>query len=414
MLGKFVTYRSTTEYTVADVLREHWDDYRWKHRVDAGQKKVVNLIMACRTATLGGKVNRCKNCGAWVFTFKSCRNRHCNQCQKFERAKWVEQQKPVQLPITYFHTVFTVDHKLNPLFIANMRVMLELLFEVVVKVLKEFGREKLGCELGVTIALHTWGQKMEYHFHLHCIVTGGGLSLDGQRFIKAKPRYLFDVVELSARYRDELLNQIEKLVNNGRLQLVGAAAGLDFPKIMQELRAKKWEVFTKPFDNPEAVFEYLSRYIHQVAISNHRLVDISDGKVTFTYYDNRERVKPGEKGKEKQLTLSAEEFIRRFLQHFLPKGFVRIRHYGLHHSSARAKKLPRCRQLLGLSPELPEVKELSLMEWLESVLGPEARCCPACGAENSLQFQAEFDNLSWWVVLLLSLVSEPTKQGVSV
>jgi hypothetical protein len=222
-----------------------------------------------------------------------------------------------------------------------------------------------------------------------------------------------EVVELSAAYRDKLLAGIEKLSRQGKLSLSGPAAAVDVPRLLAELRAKKWEVFIKPFSTPETVTEYLSRYVHQVAISNYRLESFEQGQVKFRYYDNRERAEVGEKGKEKVLTLSAEEFIRRFLLHILPHGYKRIRYYGLHHSSARKEKLPRCRALLGLPAALPEVKELSLLEWLAEVLGEEqVDRCPHCGAVGSLCKRAEFERLPWFVALLLNLVSHPTRQGV--
>jgi hypothetical protein len=233
----------------------------------------------------------------------------------------VEQQKMMLLPIGYFHVVFTTDHGLNPLFRQNKVTLYNLLFKVVSEVLQAKAGAELECELGITAVLHTWGQQMEEHVHLHCIVTGGGLALDGRRWVKPKGKgYLVDVVELSAAYQDKLLRGIARLQRRGKLSLTGQAAELDVAGLVQDLREKKWEVFIKPFDNPEAVYEYLSRYMHQVAISNYRLEEISGGWVKFRYYGNRERAEVGEKGKEKVLTLTGEEFILRFLLHVLPSG----------------------------------------------------------------------------------------------
>jgi hypothetical protein len=414
LLGNYITHRSRTELTVADIFRAHWDDYRQQHRVTPEQARVVAAMMACRPPALGGRIDQCNECGALVFRYNSCRDRHCNQCQKYERAKWVEKQQVLQLPIPYFHIVFTTDHALNPLFRQNQRVMYDLLFKVVSEVLQAKAKEELGCELGLSLVLHTWGQQLDEHYHLHGIGTGGGLRLDGQKWVKPKsPAYLVDVVELSAAYRDKLLAGVEKLWRQGQLKLAGAAAEVDVPGLLAELRAKKWEVFIKAFATPEAVTEYLSRYVHQVAISNYRLESLADGLVKFRYYDNRERAETWEKGPEKVLTVTAEEFIRRFLWHILPTGYKRIRYYGLHSSSARSEKLPRCRALLGLSPALPEIPELSLLDWLAQVLGEEAvDSCPHCGAVGSLYKRAEFDQLPWLVVFILSLVNQPTRQGV--
>ncbi len=414
-LGNYITYRSPgTELTVADILREYWAEYKKAYPVSPQQAKVAGSIMVCRTPQLGGRVDQCQKCGAWVFGFKSCRDRHCNQCQKYERAKWVEKQKVMLLPIPYFHIVFTTDHALNPLISQNQRAFYDLLFQTVKESLQKFAAEKLGCELGITMVLHTWGQKLDQHVHIHCIVTGGGLALDGSRWVKLiNERYLFEVKELSAAYRDALLEAIRGQYRKGKWELSGPAAEMDVAGVLAELQAKKWEVFAKPFANPEVVYEYLSRYVHQVAISNYRLVKLEAGKVTFRYYENKERAEAGGKGKEKEMSLPVLEFIRRLMQHVLPLHFHRIRYCGLHSSSARKEKLPRVRKLLGLDKELPEVVELSLMEWLEGILGDDADRCPNCGAKDSLFERSTFDKLPWLVVILLSLCGQPTTQGVS-
>jgi len=396
---------------VADIFREYWAEYKEKYPVTPQQAKVVGSVLACRTPALGGRVDQCQECGAWVFRFNSCRDRHCNQCQKYERAKWVAKQKVMQLPIPYFHIVFTVDHALNPLIRANQRSFYTLLFHTVRDVLQEFAREQLGCQLGITAVLHTWGQKLDEHIHIHCIVTGGGLALDQSRWVRpVSPRYLFEVVELSAAYRDKLLGRIERAYERGKLLL--PKGKLDVAKTITALRAKSWEVFIKPFDDPEAVYEYLSRYVHQVAISNYRLLKLEGGKVTFEYYDNKERAEVGGQGKKKKLTLRVAEFMRRWLSHVLPPDYKRIRYYGLHNSRARAEKLPRCRKLLGLEPELPEVEEPSLEEWLEEILGDEVDKCPQCGAKGSLVERTTFEQLPWLVGLILSLFGQPTTAGV--
>ncbi|MBE7470557.1 MAG: transposase [Anaerolineales bacterium] len=249
-----------------------------------------------------------------MFRYNSCRDRHCNQCQKYERAKWVEQQKVMQLPIPYFHIVFTTDHALNTLFRDHKRAMYDLLFQTASEVLQAKAKAELGCELGITAVLHTWGQQIEEHIHLHCIVTGGGLRLDRQKWVKPKSKhYLLNVVELSAAYRDKLLAGIERLVQRQEMVLADEAAEAALSSLLAELRAKKWEVFIKPFANPDTVTAYLSRYVHPVAISNYRLESMEKGLVRFRYFDNRERAEVGGKGKEKVLTLTGEEFIRRFL-----------------------------------------------------------------------------------------------------
>ncbi len=220
------------------------------------------------------------------------------------------------------------------------------------------------------------------------------------------------MVALSAAYRERLLDGLAELHRRGRLTLTGAAAELDVEAIIAGCRQKAWEVFAKAFDTPEAVYEYLSRYVHQVAISNHRLESLEDGLVTFRYFDNRERAETGEKGPEKKLTLPVFEFIRRFLQHILPEGFVRIRYYGLHHSSARKSKLPQSRALLGLEPALPEPEVPTLLEWLEEMLGEELGQCPHCGATGSMLERARFTEIPWLVGIIVSLFGQPTTAGV--
>ena len=411
LLSNYITYRSSAELTVAEILRRYWADYRQKHRVTAEQARVVGAIMACRTPTLGGRIDQCDECGAMVFRYNSCRDRHCNQCQKYERAKWVAKQEVIQLPIPYFHGVFTTDHGLNPLFRANKSELYDLLFHVVSQTLQQAAKTELGCELGLTLVLHTWGQELKEHIHLHCIITGGGLSLDRRQWVPGKSKkYLVDVVKLSAAYRERLLAGIERLYRRGELE----TGDIDVPALLAALRAKKWEVFLKPFNDSTAVTEYLSRYVHQVAISNYRLKRLKRGRVRFEYYDNRERTEVGGKGPKKEMTIPAEEFIRRFILHILPHRFVRIRYYGLHHSSARATKLPRCRMLLGLEAALPEAEVPELQEWLAEVLGEEAvDQCPYCAATGSLFQRSRFEELPWLAILILNLVSRPTRQGVS-
>jgi hypothetical protein len=414
MLGNFITYRSpNTKLTVADILREHWDDYCDQYPVTAKQAKVAGAMMSCRTPQLGGRIDQCNECGAWVFRFNSCRDRHCNQCQKYERAKWVAKQQVMLLPIPYFHIIFTVDHALNPLIRQNPRAFYDLLFQIVKRILQHFAKEKLGCELGITAVLHTWGQKLGLHVHIHCIVTGGGLALDRRRWVRpVNKRYLFDVVALSAAYRDALVAGIRNRYEKGQWNLSSSAAEMDVSAVLAKIQAKKWEVFIKPFDQPEAVYEYLSRYVHQVALSNYRLVKLAAGQVTFRYYENRERAEVGGKGKEKEMTLPASEFIHRLMLHILPDNYHRIRYYGLHSSSARAEKLPRARQLLGLSLVPPAVEDFSLMDWLRQILGDEVDRCPNCGATGSLFERTTFQQLPWLLTMLLMLCGQPTSQGV--
>jgi hypothetical protein len=293
------------------------------------------------------------------------------------------------LPIPYFHIVFTTDHAINDLVPDNQGAIYNLLFRSAAESLQDMGQRELGCRLGITAVLHTWSQRLNPHVHLHCIVTGGGLSLDGDNWQACKPGYLCDVVALSAAFRDRFCKGLRRLYEQGDLQ-----TEKDVLAIVAEIKAKNWEVFAKSFADAEVVYEYLSRYVNQVAISNYRLRDISEGKVSFSYYDNLDE------GQEKVLTLAADEFIRRFLWHVLAGSFVRIRYYGLHHSSARAKALPRCRELLGEDSELPQPESLNLVLWLEEVVGVDIHLCAWCGQRGQLVRRGEVEEVPLlWVML---------------
>ncbi len=381
----------TSESEVAEVFRQYGATYRQQYALTPEQARVMQDLVACRTAALGGQVYECLVCGAVEFAYGSCGNRHCPKCQKFARAQWVEAQKVYLLPIPYFHVVFTTDHAINAWVPANRAVIYNLLFATASTTLQQFAACELGGELGITAVLHTWGQTLPLHVHVHCVVTGGALSFDGRRWVRCAPNYLFDIVAVSAVFRDQFCAGLVQLAEQG--QLVGVDVA-EVKAAVAAMRAKAWEVFAKPFATPERVIEYLSRYVHAVAISNYRITHIAAGQVRFTYYDNQDG------GKQKELTLSAVEFIRRFLLHVLPERFVRIRYYGLHHSAARKTKLPRARALLGLPPELPKVTKLVLATWLETVLGEDLHRCHWCGAWGSLAYRGEVGDRLWvWLWL---------------
>ena len=399
---------ASAAHEVAEVFRDYGDAYRAAYPVTPEQARVMAALVACRTAALGGQVYECLACGAVEFAYYSCRDRHCPKCQKFARAQWVEAQKVYLLPIPYFHVVFTTDHAINAWVAANRAVIYNLLFATAAAVLKDFAARELGGELGITAVLHTWGQTLLQHIHLHCVVTGGALRFDGRRWVRCAPNYLFDIVAVSAAFRDAFCAGLVRLAEAGQL------AGVDVAEVkttVAAMQAKAWEVFAKPFETPERVIEYLSRYVHAVAISNSRITNIADGQVSFTYYDNQDG------GKQKELTLTALEFIRRFLLHVLPERFVRIRYYGLHHRAARKTKLPRARALLGLPPELPRVTKLMLAAWLETVVGEELPRCRWCGAWGTLAYRGEVGDLPWlwlWLKVLFGWLFAAHWRGANV
>ncbi len=392
------------KYEVADVLRLFLDKYRRKYETTRRQEKVIEAILRCRTPEAGGVVNQCNDCGAVQFVFKSCGDTSCPKCGKFRKAEWVSRQEKLVLPVPYFHVTFTIDHAINVLIPGNRKVILDALFWAVSKTLKEFGWKELGGQIGFTCALHTWGQTMNPHIHIHCIVPGVALSKEGERIAKSGQKYLFNAQKLSARFRDRFCRKIRRLYRKGQLKLVGAAAeigtstapGTGVEGMVEKMLAKNWEVYIKDFKTVEKLLEYLSRYVHQVAISNYRIVNINrrKGTVSFKYKDNKDE------GKEKEMTLKGEEFIWRFLWHILPKGFWRFRHYGLHHGSCR-KKLSKVREMLGLEAAVPEAEKLTLRQWLEELMGEDIlNKCPNCGLQ-SMSRRGEYDEFTWWQLLLI-------------
>jgi hypothetical protein len=302
--------------------------------------------------------------------------------------------------------VFTTDHAINDLAQVNPVAIYNLLFETVSQLLKEYGRKYLGGQIGFTIVLHTWGQDLRFHLHLHVMVTGGALvqTSKGAQW-RTRKGQLFPVVKLAADFRERFCAGLLRLHEQGQLQLVGPARGLDVAALVQQMRAKKWEVFIKEAGGGVAILcEYLGRYIYRIAISNHRLVSLVDGQVSFTYHDNKDG------GQEKVLTLAAGEFIRRFMLHVLPPRFVRVRHYGLHHSSQRGL-LRQCRALLGLPSAIPAVAKLLLREWIASFGGQDPRVCPFCGQGQMLPWRA-VDPVSGWKAAVLSLLGVPARGAV--
>jgi hypothetical protein len=369
-------------YELADVVRRYGARYRQTHLVSGPQEIVLRAIARCRTAALGGHVEACDACGTTRVAYNSCRNRHCPKCQGRARAKWLAAQQALLLPVPYFHLVFTLPHELNALLRVNPRRLYALLFRAAAATLQTFARDDrhLGAELGVTAVLHTWGQPLTQHVHVHCVVTGGGLSADGQRWVSSRPGFLFPVRALSQVFRGTFLAGLRRLRARARLRFAGECAALAEPapwtRWLQTLRRCDWVVYAKPpFGGPERVLRYLSRYTHRVAIANERLLFVGDGLVRFRWKDYAHGYR------EKVMTLAADEFLRRFLLHVVPRGFMRIRHFGLLANRHRATKLARCRDLLGASraPASGAPVECPAAEVPAAPLTVSARC-PSCGS----------------------------------
>jgi hypothetical protein len=313
--------------------------------------------------------------------YNSCRNRHCPKCQSLAQAQWREAQQALLLPTPYFHLVLTLPHELNEVIRCNQRLLYNCLFHTVAETLKEFAADPqhLGAELGFTAVLHTWGQTLMPHVHLHCIVTGGGLSLDGTRWIPGKKRgFLFPVRALATVFRGKFLARLTAAHRTGAVVFAGACAALTSPgawqHLLAKLRAKPWIVYAKaPLAGPHQALNYLGRYTYRIAISNERLLDCRDGVVRFRYKDYAHG------HARKEMTLSATEFIRRFLLHVLPPGFMRVRHYGLLANRQRNRKLTLCRKLLGCPPPRAPEGEESIQARIARLTGVDITQCPVCG-----------------------------------
>jgi hypothetical protein len=355
---------------VADVFRAHGEAYRERHRLSGEQRAAMVAIERCRTAALGGHLERCDSCGASRPAYNSCRNRHCPKCQTLAKERWVEARRAELLPVGYFHVVFTLPHALHPLARKHPGLIYELLFWAASETLQRFADEELGGELGVSAILHTWGQDLSQHIHLHCVVTGGALARDGSRWAPASRSFLFAVHALSKVFRGKYLEGLKGALDAGKVHSVPAR---EARALLARLWEAKWVVYAEPpFGGPEQVLEYLGRYTHRVAISNDRLVALRDGKVRFRWRDYRDG------GRMKVMEVEAATFIGRFLLHVLPKGFVRIRHYGLLANRRKAKKLQRCRLLLGKPPDPPEAPTESVAETMLRLTGTDIHLCPVC------------------------------------
>ena len=377
--------------TVAEVIRSVRDEFLEGENpgLTPAQRRTLNDLTACRTAALGGHVLECPECGHQQIAYNSCGNRHCPTCQATASARWLEARAAELLPVPYFHLVFTLPDALNPIALANPRVVYDLLLRCAAETVLEVAAnpDHLGAHTGVLTVLHTWGQALQYHPHVHCVVPGGGLSEDRTRWIGSRPDFFLPVRVLSRVFRGKFLAGLRAARGEGRLHLSGRS-GLEMPAEFERLVSASlrtdWVVYAKrPFGGPEVVLKYLARYTHRVAISDARLLDFEDGIVRFRYKDyahgHRKRV----------MKLSAREFVRRFLLHVLPAGFVRIRHYGILSNRNRQEDVALCRELLGgeKMSEAVEPEASPVAECAESIT--PTRVCPCCGAGRMIVI-AEF------------------------
>ncbi|MFI5398620.1 MAG: IS91 family transposase [Candidatus Binatia bacterium] len=377
-------------FEVADVLRAYGEPYRRTHPTTGEQRQVLRALARCRTAALGGHVEQCERCAYRRIAYNSCRNRHCPKCQGKERAQWMAAEQALLLPVPYFHVVFTLPRALNPLIRVNRRRLYGLLFRLAARTLRTFARDPhhLGAELAITMVLHTWGQTLKEHTHVHCVVSGGGLALDGSAWVslptgtkKRRRPFLFPVTALSRVFRGKFLAALTRARRRDTLRYLGQSAALAEPGPWETLIATLWKhdwvVYAKPpFGGPAQVLKYLSRYTHRVAIANQRLLSVANGVVRFEYHDSADPTA------HKELSLPATEFLRRFLLHVVPKGFMRIRHYGITANRRRQQKLARCRELLGTATAAPDAGTAPPADADTAAATPEdiTPRCPQCGA----------------------------------
>jgi hypothetical protein len=378
---------------VADVFRTYGDDFlaRWGHVLSRQQRKAFDDIRACRTAALGGHLDQCDQCGHCVISYNSCRNRSCPKCQAAARAQWLADREAELLAVEYFHVVFTLPQQISRLAPQNARIVYSILFRTVAETLLTIAADPkhLGAAIGFLAVLHSWGQNLHLHPHIHCVVPGGGISPDNSRWIpcrKYRKSFFLPVKVLSAFFRKRFLIHLRRAYRKGKLQFHGELEPLAQPAAFEALCQKaghlKWVVYAKPpFGGPEQVLKYLACYTHRVAISNRRLVSLEDGRVTFEWKDYAAG------SQTKTMTLEAVEFIRRFLLHVLPSGFIHIRHFGFLANRKRKEKLALCRSLLGV-PQMVSESSTDSPGSRDSTTEEELfRRCPVCKTGRLLLIQ---------------------------
>lgn len=374
---------------LADIFRKYGEDFRQDHFVSAEQSKTIHRIEICRTAILGGHSEACDHCGYQRNSYNSCRDRHCPKCQTLVKEKWLAARKSELLPCPYFHNVFTLPHELNPLILNNKKVMLAMLFTATKETLQVFAGDpqwRLVGQLGFISVLHTWNQKLMDHFHLHCIIPAGVLSQDKTKWVAARGGYLFRVQSLAKEFRKRYLQKLEKLYEQEKICFQGRASKFAdkqlFVQLIESLQDKQWITYSKqPFGGPEQVLEYLGRYTHRVAITNNRIVSLEGGEVTFKYCDRSDN------NTIKELKLKAKEFIRRYLLHILPRGFMKIRYFGFLAHANKKVSIPLLRRLINPYVKMAEKLIETVYEMMLRLTGVDLSLCPECGKGQMVYIQ---------------------------
>jgi hypothetical protein len=365
---------------VADVLKQHWPEYRRGHPVESHAGKVMGHLRDCRSAALGGHLHRCDNCGTEIPVYNSCRDRHCPTCQTVRKQQWVEHRQAELLPVPYFHAVFTLPHLLNALIRSNPKLLLGELFLVVAWVLQRFAEDpkwKLRGQLGFIAVLHTWTQKLMAHYHLHCLIPGGAWDATSGTWRSANRNYLFGKDALAKAFQARFIKRLKALRHAGRLRYDGAAADLAsdaaWYALIQDLWKTKWIVYPKATaNNPERTIDYLGRYTHRVAVSDHRLRSLEGDAITFDWRDRADG------NTVKQMALPVEDFIARFMLHILPHGFAKVRAYGWLAGRNKTRTLAAIRQVLKVKPPEPPPVDESTIDRIKRLTGVDVTLCSAC------------------------------------
>ena len=374
-----LTHREQPE--MADVFRVYGQKYSHTHSLSYEQMKIMHHIKVCRSAELGGHVEHCTHCGFERISYNSCRDRHCPKCQTMVKEQWLNDRRAELLPCGYFHLVFTLPHELNPIILCNKKVTLNILFTAVNETLKAFAKDPtwhLYGRLGFIAVLHTWSQTLMDHFHLHCLIPAGVLSFEKDQWIPAHQSFLFKIASLAKEFKKRYLHYLTTAYRKAELIFPGTTAEYESPqgfaKLLAFLSETTWIAYAKPpFAGPSQVLEYLGRYTHRVAITNNRILSIDNGKVTFTY---RDRQRDNE---TRIMTLAAHEFIRRFLLHILPYGFMKIRYFGFLAHPNKKQAVALIRKLIDPTMKVPEKIKETVLEMMLRLTGKDITCCPKCG-----------------------------------
>lgn len=370
--------------SLQQIIELHGEAYTKSKKLPSNILKALYSIKDCRTAALGGHVYECDECGETKISYNSCRNRHCPKCQTYAKEMWIYERSKSLLPTHYFHIVFTIPEQLNSLTLFNQKEMYSILFTSVAETLLELGKDKkyLNADIGFTTILHTWGQNLMYHPHIHCIVPGGGLSIDNSKWIKSKKKFFIPVKVLSRKFRGKYLFYLNELYKNKKLKFPKSISEFQFKEVFNtfkdSLYKKEWIVYSKsPFSSAEYVLKYLGRYTHRVAISNNRIIKVDKEKVVFKWRDYKD------KNKEKIMSLKPEEFIRRFSMHVLPDRFVKIRHYGILGNRNKKLKFKRCIEIFRIKTK--GFENLSSAELFFKLTGIKLGKCKECEKGNLIK-----------------------------